>query len=63
MVIVFKAGSGYAEQGLAGDELENKASETPDVQRFVDSPVENQLGGAKTMRSDWLCQWVGEEVC
>lgn len=45
MVVVFKIRPWYAEEGLSRDELEDQAAEAPDIERLVDGPRKNQLGG------------------
>jgi hypothetical protein len=44
MLIILKPGSWYTEKRQSGNELKDKAAKTPDVERLVDSPCEDQLG-------------------
>jgi len=50
IVVIFKFGPRYAEEGLSSDKLKDKAAETPDVEGFVDSSSKNQFGSSK---ADW----------
>ena len=41
MVVIFKVGPRYAEKGLSGDKLKEKAAETPNVKGFVNGSGKN----------------------
>lgn len=63
MVIIFKVGSWYTEEGLSSDKLKDKAAKTPNVEGFIDSSGEKHLRSPKTERSDGFCRRVGKEIC
>lgn len=63
MIVIFGLGPWYAEEGLSGDKLKDKTSETPDINGIADGSGKNQLGSSKAEWSNGLCRRVGEEIC
>lgn len=63
MVVIFKLGAWYTEEGLSSDELKNKAAKTPDVEGFIYGAGKNQLGRPKSERRNGFCRRVRKEVC
>lgn len=63
MIVIFHFGAWYTEEWLSGDELKDKATETPDIYGIVDGSGKNQLGSSKTEWSNGLCWRVGKEIC
>lgn len=63
MVVIFKLGPRYAEEGLSSDKLKDKAAETPDVKGFVDGSGKNQLGSSKAEWSNGLYWRVRKKIC
>lgn len=63
MVVIFRLGPRYAEEGLSGDKLKDKTAETPDVKGFVDGSSKNQLGSSKAEWSNGLYWRVRKEIC
>ena len=55
VVVIFILGTRYAEKGLSGNKLKDKAAKTPNVKRSVDSSSENQLWCSKAEWNNWLC--------
>jgi len=62
VVVIFRLRPRYAEEGLSGDKLKDKAAETPDVKCFVDGSGKNQLGSSKAEWSNGLCRRVRKEI-
>lgn len=63
MIVIFHIGAWDTEEWLSGDELKDKATETPDINGIVDGSCKNQLGSSKTEWSNGLCWRVGKKIC
>lgn len=62
MIITLKLGPRETEEWLSGNELEDKAAETPHINSIVNSSGKNQLRWAKTDWSNGFCWRVGKEI-
>lgn len=63
MIIILKVRSWYAEEGLPGDKLKNKAAKAPDIKSRFDCSGQDQLWGSKAERGDDLFWRTREKVC
>jgi hypothetical protein len=63
MVVIFKPGPRYAEEGLSSDKLKDKTAKTPDVKGFVDGSSKNQFGRSKAVWSNGFYRRVRKEIC
>lgn len=62
MIIILKLGPRDTEEWLSGNELEEKAAKTPDINSIVNSSGKDQLRWSKTDWSNRLCWRVGKEI-